>query len=93
MVVGCFEYYDSEGKFLDVVFMLEAFIDRQKSVEPALDLGDENVVRLPRRSKIPHGFDYVIRKKRAKTRSKAGIDALVDQDSAHSATKSCTSSR
>jgi hypothetical protein len=93
LVVGCFENYDSERKLLDIVFMLETFVNREKGVEPALKLGDENVVRLSRPSQIPDSFDYMIGKKRAETRSKPGIDALVDQDSAHSETRSCTNSR
>jgi hypothetical protein len=72
--------------------MLET-VNREKGVEPALELGDENVVRVAGPSQIPDRFDDSIGKKRAKTDCKPGIDALVDQDSAHSATKSCTSSR
>ena len=95
MAFGCwlFRHHNSERKLLDIVFVLKPFVDRKKGVEPTLNLGDENVVRLTGPSEIPDSFDDVIGKKRVKTKCKPGIDALVDQDSAHSATKSCTNSR
>jgi len=93
LVVGCFEHHDSERELLDIVFVLKTFVNREKGVEPALELGDENVIWLPGPSEIPYSFDDMVGKKCPKTGSKPGIDALVDQDSAHSETRSCTSSR
>ena len=73
--------------------MLEALVDGEKGVEPALDLPDENVVRLPCPSQIRDRVDHIIGSKLAKTKCNPGVNTFVDQDPAHSATKSCTSSR
>jgi hypothetical protein len=75
------------------MFELEAFVDCQEDVKPALNPWDENVISLASPSQISDGLDSALGKSQAKMRCEARIDALVDQDTAHSATRSCTNSR
>jgi hypothetical protein len=75
------------------MFELEALVDCQEDVKPALNPWDENVISLASPFQISDGLDSALGKSQAKTRREARIDALVDQDTARSAIRSCTNSR
>jgi hypothetical protein len=51
------------------------------------------VISLASPFQISDGLDSALGKSQAKTRREARIDALVDQDTARSAIRSCTNSR
>jgi len=50
------------------MFELEAFIDCQEDVKPALNLPDENVISLASPSQISDGLDSTLGESRAKMR-------------------------
>jgi hypothetical protein len=56
LVVGCLQDDDPEGQLLQVMFKLEALIDRQENVKPALYFGDEHMVLLAGPSQISDGI-------------------------------------